>query len=101
VCHVTTAGGVAAGGVFASIRGIVDHLGRRDSLDVRLLYAAPAAAADAAEWSIPNVDHRRWSYRGPAFFCYGPDLQTLLPTAGSIPRSPARAGSGSAGAGGS
>ena len=68
VCHVTTAGGVAAGGVFASIRGIVDHLGRRDSLDVRLLYAAPAAAADAAEWSIPNVDHRRWSYRGPAFF---------------------------------
>jgi glycosyltransferase involved in cell wall biosynthesis len=81
VCHVTTAGGVAAGGVFASIRGIVDHLGRRDSLDVRLLYAAPAAAADAAEWSIPNVDHRRWSYRGPAFFCYGPDLQTLLPTA--------------------
>jgi len=78
VCHVTTAGGAAAAGVFVSIHGIVAHLGRRDRLDVRLLYAG---LADAAEWSIPNVDQRRWAYRGPAFFCYGPHLPALLPTA--------------------
>jgi glycosyltransferase involved in cell wall biosynthesis len=81
VCHVTTAGGAAAAGVFTSIHGIVGHLGRRGRIDVQLLSAARAAAPHAGEWAIPGVDHASWAYRGPTFFCYGPALQSLLPSA--------------------
>lgn len=79
-CHVTTASGASAAGVFASIRGVVEHLGRRGRLDVELLHAVAAGAADGHEWSIPGIVRRPWTSRGPAFFCYGPGLRGLLPS---------------------
>ncbi len=78
MCHVTTAGGAAAAGVFSSVRGLLAHLGRRGRLDVELLHAVPAAGV-AEDWSIPNVTRRPWTIRGPAFFCYGRTLSSLLP----------------------
>lgn len=80
MCHVTTASGAAAAGVFASIDGLVAQLGRRDRLDLSLIHAVAAAGGQGADWAIPNVSHRAWRHRGPAFFCYGPDLQSLLPS---------------------
>ena len=80
VCHVTTAGGSAAAGVFTSIHGLLAHLGRRDGLDLQLLHAAPTPAESDRDWSLAHVQRRGWGCRGPAFFSYGPELRELLPS---------------------
>lgn len=88
VCHVTTAAGTAAAGVFGSIHGLLATLGRRGRIDVEILHAVAQdgtgahgtiAPESGDAWSIPDVSRRGWASRGPAFFCYGAELRSLLP----------------------